>query len=174
MTAGRRSGASRPPLLSGFLAALAPAVVLATGLPPADLADLKRAYAANALSSSEEPAVRAERALREPSAGFMLGAALGAWTAARDQLDFDLKNPAAAGAPHASQGAANLDAIDQDCREEKTAFEHLEARSRALGLEPGEVVEATGAKEPGLAETWLRRRNSRVLTCEAGALSQRD
>ncbi|MGZ3399495.1 MAG: hypothetical protein ACXWKX_09570 [Caulobacteraceae bacterium] len=159
MTAGRRLWAARPPLLLGLAIALLPAVVLAAGLSPADQADLRRAYAASALSTSEEPAVRAERALRVPSTGFMLGAALGAWTAARDQLDFDLKNPAAAGAPHASQGAANLDAIDQDCREEKTAFDRLESRSRALGLEPSGVLEAAGSKDPALARYWGARRS---------------
>ena len=127
-------------------------------------ADLKRAFAAAALSTSEEPAVRAERARGEPSAGFMLGAALGAWTAAKAQLDYDLKNPQAAGAAHASQGPANLEAIDEDCREEKVAFERLDSRSRALGLEPSQTLAMAGA-DAALAEAWRIRRAGPDSAC---------
>lgn len=147
-------------LLCAGLAALAlPA--RAASLSAADVADLKRAFAAAALSTSEEPAVRAERARvgREPSAGFMVGAALGAWTAARDQLDYDLKNPSAAGPPHASQGPADLDAIGQDCREEKVAFERLQMRSRALELEPAAVLRAAAVADVALLEAWRARRD---------------
>ena len=106
---------------------------LAADLAAGDRIDLQRALKAVGPSSSEEPAVRLERQTREPSPAFMLGAALGAWASARDQLDFDLRNPAAAGAPHASQGAANADAIADDCSEEAVAFGHLDDRARALG-----------------------------------------
>jgi len=101
--------------------------------------------------------VRAERARGEPSAGFMIGAALGAWSAASAQLDYDLKNPAAAGPPHASQGAPVDEALDQDCREEKTAFDHLEARAR--DLDPAAIVQAAGAPDAALADAWRRRRD---------------
>ena len=148
----------------GLAAGLAAGLVLfgaaraqAGALSPADEADLRRAYAAAALSSSEEPAVREERRLREPSTGFMLGAALGAWTAARDQLDYDLKNPQAAGAAHASQGPANLEAIDQDCREEKVAFERLTARADALAIAPTAVLKAAGVVDAALLEVWRSR-----------------
>jgi hypothetical protein len=130
----------------------------AADLSAAAAADLKRAFAVAALSTSEEPAVRAERARGEPSTGFMIGAALGAWAAARDQLDYDLKNPSAAGPPHASQAAPVDEALEQDCREEKTAFDRLEARSMAQGLDPAEVVEAAGAAGSSLADAWRRRR----------------
>ena len=122
-------------------------------------ADLKRAFNAAALSTSEEPAVRAERTRGEPSPGFMIGAALGAWTAAREQLDYDLKNPSAAGPPHASQGPADLDAIDQDCRDERVAFERLETRSRALDLEPATVLKAAAIANPALLDAWRSRRD---------------
>jgi len=89
----------------------------------------------------------------------MIGAALGAWSAARDQLDYDLKNPSAAGPPHASQGPADLDAIDQDCRDEKVAFERLEIRSRALDLEPAEVLKAAAMADAALLDAWRSRRN---------------
>jgi hypothetical protein len=165
VTAGRSFRGLGPPSL--LLALAIPALAWAAPLSPADRADLARGFAASALSSSEEPAVRAERALREPSAGFMLGTALGAWTAAREQLDFDLKNPQAAGAPHASQGPANLDAVDDDCREEGAAFDHLESRSRALSLEPSQVLGAAGADEPALRNAWRERRDH-APACTAG------
>jgi hypothetical protein len=151
----------RRALIAGLTVALPAAVGSAAWAAPlsaADLADLKRAYAASALASSEAPVVREERRLREPSPGFMLGAALGAWTAARDQLDYDLKNPQAAGPPHASQGPADVDAIDQDCREEEAAFERLEARGRTLSLDPSEVLEAAALPEPAVLDAWRARR----------------
>ena len=151
-TLGLAAGLAAGLTLSG------PAQAQAGALSPADRADLRRAYAAAALSSSEEPAVREERRLREPSTGFMIGAALGAWTAARDQLDYDLNNPQAAGAAHASQGPANLEAIDQDCREEKVAFERLTARADALAIAPADVLKAAGAEDPALPEAWRARR----------------
>jgi hypothetical protein len=145
-------------LLSAALAALAlPA--RAASLSANDGADLKRAFAAAALSTREEPAVRSERARREPSSGFMLGAALGAWIAARDQLDYDLKNPSAAGPPHASQGPADLDAIGQDCSDETLAFSRLDKRSRALDLEPAEVLKAAAVPDPALPDAWRMRRD---------------
>lgn len=158
-------GGARPSSILLLAFALAPAAALAAGLSRGELADLKRGYAASALSSSEEPAVRAERDLREPSAGFMLGVALGAWTAARDQLDFDVKNPAAAGAPHASQGPPNLDAIEQDCREEQIAFDRLESRNRAAGLEPADALAAADVRDPGIASAWRSRRRGQSSAC---------
>jgi hypothetical protein len=139
-----------------FACALAGAAA-AVPVSAADQQDLKRAYAAAAPSASEEPTVRAERALRDPSPGFMLGAALGAWSAAHDQLDFDLKNPSAAGPPHATQGAPDLDAFDQDCHDELTAFQHLETRGQ--GLDPAAVTTAASAP-PALAKAWTNRRAS--------------
>ena len=145
-------------LLSAALAALALPARAAT-LSAINIADLKRAFAAAALSTREEPAVRAERAHREPSAGFMIGAALGAWIAARDQLGYDLKNPQAAGPPHASQGPTDLDAIGQDCSDEQLAFTRLETRSHALGLEPAEVLKAAAVPDPALPDAWRMRRD---------------
>ena len=144
--------------IAGLAAAIAAAgsAAWAASLSAADLADLKRAYVAAALASSEAPAVREERRLREPSAGFMLGAALGAWTAAHDELAYDLANPQAAGAPHASQGPADRDAIDEACREEKAAFARLQARS--LDLEPAAVLEAAAVPDPALLDAWRARR----------------
>ena len=158
-------------LLCAGLAALAlPARAADVSAAAGD--DLKRGFAAAALSTSEEPAVRAERARAgrvggEPSSGFMIGAALGAWIAARDQLDYDLKNPSAAGPPHASQGPADLDALAQDCRDEKVAFERLEMRSRALDLEPAAVLEAAAIADPSLLAAWRSRRGD-APACVAG------
>lgn len=154
------------PVLCAGLSALA-FTARAETLSAADIADLRRAFAAAALSTSEEPAVRAERSRGEPSAGFMLGAALGAWSAAHDQLDYDLKHPSAAGPPHASQGPADLDAIDQDCRDEQVAFERLESRSRALGAAPVEVLQAAAIPDPVLLDAWRARRDH-APACAAG------
>ena len=129
-------------------------------------ADIARAYAAASSSSSEEPAVRAERARREPSFGFMLGAALGAWSTAHAQLDFDLKNPMAAGPPHMSQTGDNDDALAQDCAEEKTAFAHLDARAAALGLTPADTLAASGATDAApLAAAWQARKAGPAQAC---------
>ena len=89
----------------------------------------------------------------------MLGAALGAWTSARAQLDFDRDNPAAAGPPHVSQTGADDDALRQDCAEEAIAFQHLEARTAGLGLDPKAVAPlaaASGADQ--ILFRWQARR----------------
>jgi hypothetical protein len=136
----------------------------AAALTPSALADVRRAYAAAKLSTSEEPAVRAERAAHTPSPAFMLGAALGAWTAAASQLDFDIKNPTAAGPPHASQTGTDDEALRQDCADEITAFTRLDSRAGALGLTAAQVVGAAGV-EKSLAETWTARRAGPVKAC---------
>ena len=138
----------------------------AAGAPPAVQADMRRALAMVGPSASEEPAMRQERQAREPSPGFMTGAALGAWINAAAQLDFDLKNPAGVGPPHVSQDGDDPDAILQDCADEKTAFTRLEARSRSLGLTPDEVIAAAGATRSSSALTaWLTRRSGAVASC---------
>jgi hypothetical protein len=153
-------------VVSAFLAhlLLLPGAAGAADLSPSAQADLRRAYAAAALSTSEEPAVRAERRTREPSPGFMLGAALGAWTAAAAQLAFDLNNPAAAGPPHVSQTGHNDDALAQDCADETTAFTRLDSRAQALGLTPAAVTAAAGA--PAMqAAAWQTRRMGPAPAC---------
>jgi len=137
---------------------------LADELSRSDLADLRRAYAAAKLSTSEEPAVRTERAAHPPSPAFMLGTALGAWTAAAAELDFDLKNPTAAGPPHASQTGPDDDALRQDCTDEITAFARLDSRAGALGLTPAQVVGAAGVDQ-GVAASWTVRRAGPVGNC---------
>jgi hypothetical protein len=119
--------------------------------------DLKRAVAMVGASSSEEPALRQERQNHTPSPAFQLGTALGAWINAAAQLDFDLKNPAAAGPPHVSQGAANDDAIAEDCAEEAAAFDHLSARSMEQALAPGAVLAAAGVANAGVLAGWRAR-----------------
>ena len=128
--------------------------------------DLRRAFLVGSMSTSEEPAVRAERLQREPSAGFMLGAALGAWSSARCQLDFDLSSPNAAGPPHVSQSGDNDDAIAQDCAEEKTAFARLDARAAGLGLKPEAVLQLAAAPAAGpLLGKWLARKAGPDAAC---------
>jgi hypothetical protein len=129
------------------------------------LADVRRAYAAAQLSTSEEPAVRAERSIQAPSPAFMLGAALGAWTAATAQLDFDIKNPTAAGPPHASQTGTDDEALRQDCADEMKAFTRLDSRAGALGLTAAQVVGAAGVADQELAEAWTARRTGPVKAC---------
>lgn len=154
------------PLTAGALLVALGSPAVAAGLDAAGQADLRRAFAAASLSTSEEPAVRAERREREPSPGFMLGAALGAWTAAAAQLDFDIRNPTAAGPPHASQSGDNGEAIAQDCVEENTAFSRLDARAAALGPDPKSVLDLAGAPEPERTRSaWLKRRGGPVPGC---------
>ena len=142
-----------------LLACLYGSPSLSAGLDGPGQSELRRAFLAASLSTSEEPAVRAERRQREPSSGFMLGAALGAWTAASAQLEFDLKSPNAAGPPHASQNGDNGEAIEQDCAEEKTAFARLDARATGLNLAPKTVLQLAAVPEADLVlARWLTRR----------------
>jgi hypothetical protein len=127
-------------------------------------ADLRRAFAMVGASGSEEPALRQEGRAREPTPGFMVGAALAAWLNAAAQLDFDLRNPAGAGPPHVSQSGGDPDAMVQDCFDEKLAFDHLEARSRSLGLTPDQVAAAAGAPQ-GAPAAWRARRSQTVGAC---------
>ncbi|MDB5459956.1 MAG: hypothetical protein JWO72_1697 [Caulobacteraceae bacterium] len=161
MTTGLVAPRSRPSSLVLALAALsvlgAP-MARAAELEPGAQADLRRALAMVGPSSSEEPAVRQERQAREPSPGFLAGAALGAWINAAAQLDFDLKNPAAAGPPHVSQQGDDPDAILQDCADEKAAFAHLEERRQALGVTEEQVIAAAGAQHGGALAAWRTRR----------------
>ena len=129
------------------------------------MADIRRAYAAASRSTSEEPALRAERLAREPSPGFRLGAALGAWTAAHAQLDFDLNNPTAAGPPHVSQTGSDDEALGQDCADERTAFDHLQTGSSALGLEPAQVLAAAALSDPALLSAWRARAAGPIAAC---------
>jgi len=145
--------------------ALASPSARAAELAPADQADLRRAVAMVALSSSEEPAMRQERQAREPSPAFQLGAALAAWINAAAQLDFDLKNPTALGPPHAHLGAPEDDFLLQECKDEATAFVRLEARSRALGLKPRQVAALAGPKAEGAQPAWLARRAGPASAC---------
>lgn len=138
----------------------------AAGLDGPGQTDLRRAFLIASTSTSEEPAVRNERRIHEPSAGFMLGAALGAWTSARGQLDFDLNNPAAAGPPHMSQTGDNDDALRQDCTDEKTAFERLEARASGLGLDAQTILTLSGAPNADqLQARWQARRAGPDRAC---------
>jgi hypothetical protein len=155
-----------PPALALIMASLQGSPSLAAGLDGPGQSDLRRAFLAASASSSEEPAVRAERLQREPSSGFMLGAALGAWTEARYQLDFDLKTPGAAGPPHVSQNGANDEAIEQDCADEKTAFQRLDSRTASLGLDAKSVLQMAAA--PGadaVLVRWLARRSGPDQGC---------
>lgn len=152
---------------------LALVVLPAPGAPPARAAelapaaqtDLRRAIVMVGPSGSEEPALRQERRAREPTPGFMVGAALAAWLNAAAQLDFDLKNPAGAGPPHVGQTGGDPDAMVQDCFDEKLAFDHLETRSRSLGLTPDQVVVAAGARQSGALAAWRARRPEPVGAC---------
>ena len=86
----------------------------------------------------------------------MLGAALGAGVNAAAQLDFDQKNPTAAGPPHVSQTGGDADALAQDCADEKIAFIRLESRRQALQLEPVQVLAAASMQGANLP-MWQAR-----------------
>jgi len=156
-----------PPAAVALLLAWTPASPsAAAGLDGPGQSDLRRAFQAASLSTSEEPAVRAERGRGEPSAGFMLGAALGAWTSAAAQLAFDLRTPNAAGPPHASQSGDNDEAIEQDCAEEKTAFARLDARAAGLDLDPKSVLQLAAVPAPAdVLSRWLARRAGPAAAC---------
>ncbi len=118
-----------------------------------DPAEVRRGFARVGSQASDEPALRRERLTHEPSASFMLGAALGAWVSAAANLDYDLKTPSGDG--------GDAEAIGVDCYDERTAFAHLEARRQALDLAPSQAT-----AEPGVSSAWTaRRRTGPPLGC---------
>lgn len=145
------------PRFGPFLAALLMAGA-AQAAEPTVQDEIRRGAEAVGGFTSEEPALRQERAAREPSPGFLLGAALGAWINAAAQLDFDLKNPQGIGPPHAhiSQDGDNI--LREECREEAVAFDHLETRSKALGLAPETA-------SPASATAWRERSKGQPAGC---------
>jgi hypothetical protein len=124
---------------------------------PGTQSEMRRGVAMVGPTVSEEPAVRLERQKQEPSAGFMLGAALGAWTSAAASLDYDLKNPSGDG--------DDTQAIGIDCYDERTAFTHLESRRSALGLTPAQVIESAGLSGKLAASAWLERQAGPPKRC---------
>lgn len=139
----------------------APALLAASPCVAAEIRplepELRRGFQAVGDKASEEPALRLERQTRDPSPAFMLGTALGAWSAASDALNYDLANPSGDGDDSA--------AIEMDCYDEKLAFDHLEARRQALDLTPEEVVTAVGARSATLAASWATRKAGAPPRC---------
>jgi hypothetical protein len=144
-------------LATGAMATGAVAPARAASLGPAEQADLRRALAMVGPAASEQPALRQEGLTRAPSPAYMLGAALGAWIGAAAQLDYDLKTPSGDG--------DDSEAIGIDCFDERTAFDHLQARSRALGLAPGDVVAAAGLGEAPVLAAWRDREAGPAKRC---------
>jgi len=149
--------ASRPCLLALCLLAAPLASLAAAQLAPADQAELRRALAMVGPSTSEEPAVRQERRARDPSAAFMLGAALGAWESAAATLRYDLATPSGDG--------DDSEAIAEDCYDERIAFDHLQTRTSALGLTPPQVVEGAGLASGEVLTAWRARQAGASPRC---------
>jgi hypothetical protein len=126
-------------------------------------AEIARGAAAVSLSTSEAPALRVERLNREPSPGFLVGAAYRAWSNAAGVLAFDLANPTAAGPAHASQNGALSDFIREECREEAAAFDALMQRLPP-GLDIIRVISAAGG-EPADAAKWADRKAGPASAC---------
>lgn len=126
-------------------------------------AEIGRGAAAVSLSTSETPAVRVERQTREPTSGFLLGAAWRAWVNAATVLAFDLANPTAAGPAHASQNAALSDFIREECREEAVAFDAVVQRLPP-SLDITRVISAAGG-EPADAGRWAQRTQGPAPAC---------
>ena len=105
-----------------------------------DPAEVRRGFALVGSRTSDEPAIRLERQAHEPSASFMVGAALGAWINAAAILDYDLKTPSGDG--------GDEEAIGVDCYDERVAFTDLEGRRQALDLAPSQVTAAAGVSDP--------------------------
>jgi hypothetical protein len=155
MTGVRAGGVARG--VAGLVALAAatlagPQVAAAAALGPTDAQDLRRAVEMVGASASEEPAVRRERETREPSAGFMLGAALAAWTNAAAILRYDLETPSGDG--------DDSEAIAIDCFDERTAFDHLEARVRTAALTAPYLIDVAHLSGVGRDAAWLARRRS--------------
>jgi len=146
-------------------ALLVVAVLTVLGTPAAQAAtlgakaraELRRGVAAVGPRTSDEPALRQERQTREPSAGFRLGAALGAWTSAAATLAYDLKTPSGDG--------DDSESIHVDCQDEQAALAHLEAGRRSLGLTPQQVLDGAVGFEPGVLAAWLARQSAAPSGC---------
>ncbi len=126
-------------------------------------AEIGRGAAAVSLSTSEAPALRAERVRGEPSAGFLLGAAYRAWSNAAAVLAFDLANPTAAGPAHASQNGAVSDFIREECKEEAVAFDALVQRL-PLGLDITRVISAAAGEAADVGR-WTDRKAGPAPAC---------
>jgi hypothetical protein len=133
------------------IAQMAP-VRVALAAASVDPVEVRRGVALVGPRASEEPALRLERQTHQPTASFMLGAALGAWINAADTLDFDLKTPSGDG--------GDEEAIGVDCYDERVAFTHLEARSQALGLGPSQVTASAGVADPVVLPAWTARQRA--------------
>ncbi len=136
-----------PALVCGLSIDAYPAA--AAELTDALKSELKRGLAMVGTRTSDEPALRLERQSHDPSPAFSLGSALGAWSNAWASLDYDLKNPSGDGNDSGT--------IASDCYDEKTAFIHLEARARASGLTPRQVVDGAGLSAAGVLAEWTTR-----------------
>jgi hypothetical protein len=150
---------------AGLALTASPGDVYAQALAPQAAADALRGFGMVSLSTSEQPALREERRVREPSAGFLLGSALAAWINAAAQLDFDLKNPAGVGPPHVALGGENTDYIAVECREEQQAFVTLESRRQDLSLplpQAASFLERSGAE---YLTAWKDRQSGAPAGC---------
>jgi hypothetical protein len=130
---------------------------LAAPLAPADSAEMRRGLAMVDASTSEEAALREARRAGEPSAPFMIGTALGAWVNAARQLDYDLKTPSGDG--------DDSGAIAIDCFDERTAFDRLEARRKALHLTPTDVLASAAIGDVTVSDIWGSRLNGPSPRC---------
>ncbi len=148
------------PVTAAVLLALSATAAVAQ---PELAAEIGRGAAAVSLSTSEAPALRAERLNREPSPGFLLGAAYRAWSNAAAVLAFDLANPTAAGPAHASQNGALSDFIREECREEAAAFDVL-AQRLPSGLDITRVISAAGGESADTAR-WADRKAGPAAAC---------
>jgi len=159
MTIGPVSATLRSLALLGVavLAVLGTSAAQAATLGAKARAELRRGVAAVGPRTSDEPALRLERQTREPSAGFRLGAALGAWTSAAATLAYDLKTPSGDG--------DDSETIHLDCYDEKLALAHLEAGRQALGLTPRQVLDGAGVAEPGLLAAGRARQSAAPPAC---------
>jgi hypothetical protein len=120
-------------------------------------AELRRGFVAAGTRTSDEPALRLERQSREPSQGFRLGAALGAWINAAETLDYDLKTPSGDG--------DDTETIHLDCYDEKLTLERLETARRSLDLAPEAALKGAGVANAGVLAAWRSRQAAAPSAC---------
>ncbi len=123
----------------------------------ASMADVRRGVLAAGSKTSQQPALRQARESGEPSDGFKLGVALGAWSNATDQLSYDLKIPSGDG--------DDIAAIDLDCQEERVAFSDLQTYRQAAGLEMSALAGAGRPEDADLTARLTARANGPVARC---------
>lgn len=133
-------------------AALAPAALAGA---PLDRAEVRRGMTAVGEQTSDQPAIRTERA-GQPSAAFRIGAGFAAWRNAAAAVEFD--------AAHTTGDGGDAEALAIDCGDERIGFASVETARATAGASDAELIAAAGM-DVAAATAWGKRKTNRPAAC---------